>query len=55
MIIDICFLETLSTLKALVLPSIFIRLLGLGTQAIQLGVLTTFVYTFHFNYLCKEI
>ncbi len=38
------------TIKALALPSTLIRLLVLSTQ---LGILITFVYTFHFNYLCK--
>jgi hypothetical protein len=52
-IFDICFQRTFSTLKALVLPSILIKPLGLFTQANQLGILKTFVYTFHFNYLCN--
>jgi hypothetical protein len=51
--INICFHKTLSTLKALALPSILISPLGLCTQAIQLSILISFMYTFHFNYLCK--
>jgi hypothetical protein len=35
------------------LPSILIRPLGQYTQAIQLGTLITFVYTFNFNFLCN--
>jgi hypothetical protein len=35
-------------------PSTLIRPLGLCTQAIQLGILITFVITFHFNYLRRE-
>ncbi len=41
------------TLQAFVLPSTLIRSLGLRTQAFQLDILITFVYTSYFNYLCK--
>jgi hypothetical protein len=52
-IIDILFHETLSTLKVLAFPPLLTRLLSLCQQASQLGILITFVYDFHFNYLCK--
>ena len=45
--------ETFSTLKVLALPSILIRPLGPYTQVLHLDNLTTFVYIFHFTYLCK--
>jgi hypothetical protein len=37
----------------LTIPFTLIRPLGLCNQAIQLGILITFVYTFQFNYLGK--
>jgi len=39
--------------KALALPPLLIRQLGLFTEASQLGLLITFVNTSCFNYFCK--
>jgi hypothetical protein len=52
-IFDILFYETCSTLTkvAFSIPSPLIRQLGLCVHVIQLDVLITFVYTFHFNNL----
>jgi hypothetical protein len=41
------------SLKALVLPFTLIRPLGICTQAIQLSILITLVFTLHFNCLSK--
>jgi len=47
LIIDICFPETFSILKALALLSILIRPLGLCAQATQPLIFITAVYIFH--------
>jgi hypothetical protein len=59
LITNICFYVTLSTWikavfkKVLMLPSNLIGPFGLCAQPIQVGIIITFVYTYHFNYHCK--